>query len=152
MKIKILPFFFISLFCFSELNLEITKGANNPFSIAIIGFNENQRMGKEVLKVIKNDLLRTGEFNIFNEKDLLSFPKKEEDINFKDFKLLNMDYLIIGSIQIEDQYNIVATYDVYNVKRSIKIRNSKVFGIPKRIRQLSHYISCLLYTSPSPRD
>ena len=145
MKIKILPFFFISLFCFSELNLEITKGANNPFSIAIIGFNENQRMGKEVLKVIKNDLLRTGEFNIFNEKDLLSIPKKEEDINFKDFKLLNMDYLIIGSIQIEDQYNIVATYDVYNVKRSNKIRNSKVFGIPKRIRQLSHYISDGIY-------
>ncbi|GIS25004.1 MAG: hypothetical protein CM15mP126_2470 [Gammaproteobacteria bacterium] len=38
----------------------------------------------------------SGEFKIFDNDDFLSLPKDEDEIVFNDFRILNIDYLIIG--------------------------------------------------------
>jgi TolB protein len=89
--------------------------------------------------------MRTGEFKIFRESQLLSTPTNEEDIKFEDFKLLGIDFIIIGSLTNEDKFNVSASYQVFNVQKETKIRTSKVFGIPNKLRQLAHYISDGIY-------
>ena len=51
----------------------------------------------------------------------------------------------MGSVIEEDRSNISATYKVFNVKKESQIRSSKVFGVPNKLRQLSHYISDGIY-------
>tara|TARA_B100000035_G_scaffold300137_1_gene295474 strand:- start:1810 stop:3066 length:1257 start_codon:yes stop_codon:yes gene_type:complete len=140
---------FLLLVCFSsfissELILEITQGTEDPFRVAIIKFNGDNKAATEIDQIIKNNLMRSGEFKIFDNDDLLSLPKDEDEIVFNDFRILNIDYLIIGNL-INESSNIKAEYKVYDIRKGSKVRSSTVFGIPNKNRQLAHYISDGIY-------
>ena len=141
---KILVLLFFSNFLLSELILEITQGTEDPFRVAIVQFGGNEKIAKKINAVIQNNLARTGEFTIFNNDDLLTVPNEESEIVFNDFKILNIDYLIIGNI-LEDGLSITAEYEVFDIGKGLKVRSSTVFGIPNKNRQLAHYISDGIY-------
>ena len=129
----------------SELMLEITKGSDDPYSVAILNFSGSEDVSRAIQGVIINDLKRTGEFRVLEENQLLSSPSAEDEINYDDFKLLNIDYIVMASIIEEDANNLYASYKIFSVKKKLQIRTSKVFGIPNKLRQLAHYMSDGIY-------
>ena len=141
---KLFFLFLFSNITLSELILEITQGTEDPFRVAIVKFDGNTVIANNIDQIIKNNLTRTGEFAIFDNIDLLSVPKDENEIIFNDFKILNIDYLIIGNI-LSDKSNITAEYSVFDIERGSKVRSSTVYGIPNKNRQLAHYISDGIY-------
>ena len=145
MKKAILIFFLFSQPTISELVLEITKGSDDPYSIAIINFDGSKNISKEIVSIVSNDLNRTGEFRILKETQLLTSPSNENEINYDNFKLLNVDFIVMGSTSREDRSNLSVVYEIYSVNKKSKIRTSTVYGIPNRLRQLSHYISDGIY-------
>ena len=128
----------------SELILEITQGTDDPYRVAIVEFSGDKDIANNVVQILKNNLRRTGEFVIFSNEDLISTPKDENEIIFNDFKILNIDYLIVGNI-LNDRSNITAEYKIFDIKRGSKVRSSTVYGIPNKNRQLAHYISDGVY-------
>ena len=144
---KIFIFFLLPNLIFAELLLEITKGSENPYRVAIIPFQSDVSSVNNIVKVIKDDLLRSGEFYILDESMLLSIPTSIEEINSSEWKLLNIDFIVLGKISDEDNSSVKATYEIYDVSRKTKIRSSTVYGIPGRLRQLSHYVSDGIYES-----
>ena len=145
MKNFLLLFFIISQSIHSELVLEITKGSDDPYSIALINFKGSKNINNQISSVVINNLKRTGEFRILEDKQLLSSPVNQEDINFDEFRLLNVDFIVMGSTNQEDRNDLSVTYEIYSVNKRSKIRTSTVYGIPNRLRQLSHYISDGIY-------
>ena len=145
MKKALLIFFLLSQPICSELILEITKGSDDPYSIAIINFDGPKNINNEISSIVSNDLNRTGEFRILKDNKLLSSPKNQDEINYDDFKLLNVDFIVMGATFEEDKSNISVAYEIYSVNKKSKIRTSTVHGIPNRLRQLSHYISDGIY-------
>ena len=131
----------------AELLLEITKGSENPYRIAIIPFQGSSSSVNTIAEVFNSDLERTGEFYILEEEMLLSIPKTTEEINPSEWKLLNIDFIVLGEIASEENFGLKATYEIYDVNKKAKIRSSTVFGIPGKLRQLSHYISDGVYES-----
>ena len=144
---KIFIFFLLPNLIFAELLLEITKGSENPYRVAIIPFQSDVSSVNNIVKVIKDDLLRSGEFYILDESMLLSIPSSIEEIKPSEWKLLNIDFIVLGKISDEDNLSVKATYEIYDVSRKTKIRSSTVYGIPGRLRQLSHYVSDGIYES-----
>ena len=144
---KLLILFLIPNLIFAELLLEITKGSDNPYRIAIIPFASDSNVSNTIIDIIKDDLLRSGEFYVLDENMLLSNPQSSNDIKPDEWKLLNIDFIVLGKITDEDASSVKATYEIYDVNRSTKIRASTVFGIPGKLRQLSHYISDGIYES-----
>ena len=128
----------------SELILEITQGTDDPYRVAIVEFSGDKDIANNVVQILKNNLRRTGEFVIFSNEDLISTPKDENEIIFNDFKILNIDYLIVGNI-LNDRSNITAEYEIFDIKKGSKVRSSTVYGIPNKNRQLAHYISDGVY-------
>ena len=128
----------------SELILEITQGTDDPYRVAIVEFSGDKDIANNVVQILKNNLRRTGEFVIFSNEDLIITPKDENEIIFNDFKILNIDYLIVGNI-LNDRSNITAEYEIFDIKRGSKVRSSTVYGIPNKNRQLAHYISDGVY-------
>ena len=59
------------VFCASELFLEITKGSEDPFKVAMIPFDGSSSISIELDGVIRNDLIRTGEFSKLLDESLL---------------------------------------------------------------------------------
>ena len=145
-KISLLAILILPIFCASELFLEITKGSEDPFKVAMIPFAGSSIISKKLDAVIRNDLNRTGEFSMLDKRLLLPLKMEDEDINYQDWKLLGMDYVIAGKI-INDKNSIDVDYEIYDIQKKRKIRSSKVFGLPNQLRQLAHYTSDGIYES-----
>ena len=145
-KISLLAILILPIFCASELFLEITKGSEDPFKVAMIPFAGSSIISKKLDAVIRNDLNRTGEFSMLDKRLLLPLKMEDEDINYQDWKLLGMDYVIAGNI-INDRNSIDVDYEIYDIQKKRKIRSSKVFGLPNQLRQLAHYTSDGIYES-----
>ena len=128
----------------SELILEITQGTEDPYRVAILKFEGDQKVSNDIDKIIRNNLKRSGEFNLFANEDLLSLPTNETQVIFNDFKILNIDYLVIGKI-VQDGISISVVYDIFDINKGKKIRTSTVYGIPNKNRQLGHYVSDGIY-------
>ena len=131
---------------FGELFLEITKGSEDPYKVAMIPFEGNSRVSKQVNNIMRNDLIRTGEFSILDEELLLPVKMIEDELVFNDWKLLGMDYLVTGKI-VNENNSLDINYEIYDIHKKRKVRSSKVFGIPNQIRQLAHYTSDGIYES-----
>jgi len=145
-KISLFTLFVLPLFCASELFLEITKGSEDPFKVAMIPFTGNVSVSKKLNEVIRNDLSRTGEFSLLDERLLLPLKIENEEINYQDWMLLGMDYLVAGNI-VKEKNSIDVSYEIYDIQKRRKIRSSKVFGLPNQLRQLAHYTSDGIYES-----
>ena len=128
----------------SELILEITQGTEDPYRVAILKFEGDQKVSNDIDKIIRNNLKRSGEFNLFTNEDLLSLPTSETEVIFNDFKILNIDYLVIGKI-VKDGISISVVYNIFDINKGKKIRTSTVYGIPNKNRQLGHYVSDGIY-------
>jgi TolB protein len=143
-------FFFILLtlpsFSNAELFLEITKGSDDPFKVAMIPFQGSSSLSKQINRIILNDLKRTGEFSMLDEKLLLPLKMVDEELVYSDWKLLGMDFLVTGKIT-NSSGSIEVIYEIYDIYKQRKIRSSKVFGIPNQVRQLGHYTSDGIYES-----
>ena len=61
---KILALIVFSLNFHADLVLEITESASKPIKIAILEKNNNSLAGQEIVEIVRNDLLRTGEFDV----------------------------------------------------------------------------------------
>ena len=131
---------------FGELFLEITKGSEDPYKIAMISFEGDSRLSKQLNKIMRNDLIRTGEFYILDDELLLPVNFNNDELVYSDWKLLGMDYLVTGKI-VKLSNSVDITYEIYDVHKKRKLRSSKVFGIPNQIRQLAHYTSDGIYES-----
>ena len=132
--------------CFGELFLEITKGSEDPFRIAMVPFKGNLKISKQLNEIMQNDLIRTGEFFILDEDSLFPIKIVNEDLIYSDWKLLGIDFLVTGSI-LQSNNSLDINYEIYDISKKRKIRSSKVFGIPNQIRQLAHYTSDGIYES-----
>ena len=131
---------------YGELFLEITKGSEDPYKVAMIPFEGNSRVSKQVNNIMRNDLIRTGEFSILDEELLLPVKMIDDELVFSDWKLLGMDYLVTGKI-VNENNSLDINYEIYDIHKKRKVRSSKVFGIPNQIRQLAHYTSDGIYES-----
>jgi len=136
----------IPMLSYGELFLEITKGSEDPYKVAMIPFEGNARLSKKLNNIIRNDLIRTGEFSILDEELLLPVKIINDELVYSDWKLLGMDYLVTGTI-VKTNNSLDINYEIYDVHKKRKVRSSKVFGIPNQIRQLAHYTSDGIYES-----
>ena len=136
----------IPIMSYGELFLEITKGSEDPYKVAIIPFEGNTRVSKQLNNIVRNDLIRTGEFSILDEELLLPVKIINDELIYSDWKLLGMDYLVTGIITKANN-SLDINYEIYDVHKKRKVRSSKVFGIPNQIRQLGHYTSDGIYES-----
>ena len=87
---------------FAELLLEITKGSENPYRVAIIPFQGTNSSVNIIVEVLKSDLIRSGEFFILDEEMLLSIPSNIEEIKPSEWKLLNIDFIVLGNVIDEE--------------------------------------------------
>ena len=118
----------IPMMSFGELFLEITKGSEDPYKVAIIPFEGNTRVSKQLFSIMRNDLIRTGEFSVLDEGLLLPVKIINEELVYSDWKMLGIDYLVTGIIT-QDKNSLDINYEIYDVHKKRKVRSSKVFGL-----------------------
>ena len=141
---KILALIVFSLNFHADLVLEITESASKPIKIAILEKNNNSLAGQEIVEIVRNDLLRTGEFEVIANDELLSIPTNEDEVIQRDWLLLDVDSIVFVDVQIEEN-NLDISYSIFDISYNDTEDKRRVLGLPDSLRQSSHYVSDGIY-------
>ena len=141
---KILALIVFSLNFHADLVLEITESASKPIKIAILEKNNNSLLGQEIIKIISNDLSRTGEFKVIANDELLSIPTNENEVIQRDWLLLDVDSIVFVDAQSQDN-DLDISYSIFNISYNETEDKRRVLGLPDSLRQSSHYVSDGIY-------
>ena len=141
---KILALIVFSLNFHADLVLEITESASKPIKIAILEKNNNSLAGQEIVEIVRNDLLRTGEFDVVANDELLSIPTNEDEVIQRDWLLLDVDSIVFIDVQSEEN-NLDISYSIFDISYNDTEDKRRVLGLPDSLRQSSHYVSDGVY-------
>ncbi len=141
----------LSLFLFSgpsqaELTIEVVSGIDQQTRIAVVPF-EWKGSGlspTEFDQIISNDLQLSGLFEVIAPRNMLSFPSPDTDVNFRDWRILDADYLLVGSAEVVAG-RLVSEVQLYDVLSGRQVMARRITAGPQDGRDISHRISDLAY-------
>jgi TolB protein len=130
------------------LHIRITHGVRTATPIAVVPFawQAGGRPPFPVATVIAHDLVRTGLFRTLSSRDLVQRPSRPAQINFLNWKVLGMSYLVIGRVVPGHRpggWRLV--FHLYNVPAAHQVL---AFAIPtnrQRLRLSAHDASDLIF-------
>lgn len=132
---------------YGQLTIEITQGVDNPTRIAVVpmGWSGTQPLAEDVGRIVSDNLQRSGQFDPVARTSMLSFPSSDRDVFFRDWNMLNAEFLLIGNIEQRGGRYYV-TYHLYDVLAGRKvISDGKVDGGEAQLRDIAHHISDKVY-------
>ena len=84
----------------AELSIQITQGGDDPIPIAVVPFfmDSGSVLSEDVAQIVRNDLEQVGEFRALPLSNMISLPDEEQEVFYRDWRILAQDYLLIGKI------------------------------------------------------
>lgn len=137
----------LSLAARAELTIEITRGVDNPTKVAVVPLelSDSESLPENISQIINANLERSGQFATIPQRDMLSFPRREQDIHFRDWRVLDTEYLLVGNLERVDG-RIRVNYELFDVLNQRKVlRRQRVEGRESQLRAMAHHISDKVY-------
>jgi TolB protein len=146
MRYLMLCLIFVSAVSHAQLNLRVTKGVDNPTKIAVVPFAlSGGALAEDLAKIIGNDLQFSGQFEAIRADRMLSFPKSEAEVHYRDWKILGAEYLLIGSVTSQAG-RYYASYELFDVVQQKRVfAKLTVDGSEAQLRDMAHHISDKAY-------
>jgi TolB protein len=130
------------------IDITITQGVEQALPIAIVPFAWTGQPGTEPLDfhvTISNNLSRSGRFRPMNDTDLPQRPSRLEDVNFKDWRLLGMDNIVIGNLVQNADGNYTVEFRLLSVLTGRQVAGFRVTSAPRQLRRTAHRISDIIF-------
>ena len=127
-----------------ELTIEIDGGAVEALPIAVVPFDISGQFEINPAEIIKFDLSMSGKFLPLPEESMISTPTSFEAINFKDWRILGVENLVIGRV-MENDNGYVLVFSLIDVFRETELITRKISYKFDSFRKASHHISDLIY-------
>src|SRR5690554_5860140 len=119
----------------ARLTIEITSGMDNPTPIAIVPFAGSLGLSEDIQEIVSADLLRSGFFRPVPKTDMLSMPKSEAEVFYRDWRMLGASYLVVGQMtQQEGRYQL--QFELYDVLSQRKVLQKQVAGTDSQLRDI----------------
>lgn len=131
----------------AQLTIEITRGVDNPTRIAVVplGWNGSRPLPEDVSEIIAANLERSGQFAPVPRNNMLSFPAREADVHYRDWRVMGTEYLLIGNVE-ERGGRYYVQYHLFDILGQRKlISEARVDGSAGQLRDIAHHISDKVY-------
>jgi TolB protein len=127
----------------AQFVVEVTKGQSEAIPIAIVPFAsaEASALSFDVAQLVNDDLTRSGRFRTMDRKDMIDQPHSGANISFDDWRRLNNDYMLVGSIQASGTDRFTITYELYNVLTRQRMINYQISANKSGLRLASHQVA-----------
>ncbi len=127
--------------------IEVKRGTEARIPVSIVPFSVEHisQDGLQLSDIIEADLNGSGRFELIPRTDHLSQPHDLKSVDFKDWRLINAEALVIGRVinigngLVEVRFRLL---DVYREKQLV----GQKFRVPVgKIRKVAHQISDIIY-------
>jgi TolB protein len=120
-------------------------GNDKPIPIAIVPFAwSGGALPQDVSKIVNDDLSHSGEFEVMPVANMLSKPHSLGEVNFNDWTMMKIDYIVVGSITASGG-KYTAQYELIDVLKKQTIYAGTVSASADGLRKASHKISDRIY-------
>lgn len=136
----------VSSLAHAQLNIQITRGTDNPTRIAVVPFGApGLSLSEDIADIISKDLEFTGQFAAIPRNDMLSHPTREADVHYRDWTAIKSEYLVVGSVELRAG-RYYASYELFDVLAQKKVlARITVDGNENQLRDIAHHISNKVY-------
>ncbi len=132
----------------AQLNIEITRGVDNPIPIAVVPFQASgvSPGTEDVARIVAADLEQVGEFRALARENLLSLPSEQSEVFFSDWRVLGQDYLLVGKVTGTPGSQLVRVqYEFFDINRELLLAGEILTGSISQLRDIGHEISNVVY-------
>ncbi len=132
----------------AEMTIEITQGVSGALPIAIVPFGlaPNVVLDQDVSGIVQADLVRSGRFKSVDENDFITRPHEGGEVNFRDWRLLDVPYLLIGKVSSREEGFFDIQFQLFDVFKSEELEGLTLHKVTQdRLRGAAHQISDLVY-------
>ena len=147
-KIAILLIVLLPLTAQAELSIQITQGVDNPIPIAVVPFawQGSGVLSEDIEQIVINDLEQVGEFRALSPANMLSMPTQEDQVFYRDWRVLAQDYLLVGKIDRAPGSQLVQVqYEFFDINRETKLAGEILTGSVTQLRDIGHEISNVVF-------
>ena len=138
---------FIATPSFAQIAIQIDRGYDNPKKIAVVAFGRgpNVPTNEEIADIVSFDLARSGQFAPIDKANMLSQPTRQDQVFYRDWKVLGADYLAIGNATMLPSGQVEVSYTLFDVVSQRQMASQKHTASPAGMRDIAHRISDSIY-------
>jgi TolB protein len=127
--------------------VEVTRGQTEAIPIAVVPFSSAEAAAAsfDVAQLVSDDLARSGRFNAMDLKDMIDQPHTGANIAFDDWRRLNNDYIVVGSVQASGADHFTITYELYNVLTKQRLLGYQITSNRPGLRLASHQVADMVF-------
>lgn len=131
----------------ADLTIEITQGIQGALPIAIVPFSWDGAgtPPQDVSTIVANDLRRSGRFAPLPNSDLLAHPHQGSEVNFKDWRALNVENLLIGRVRAMGPDSFVVEFQLFDVFKGVQLAGYSIPANTANLRRTAHRVSDIVY-------
>jgi len=132
----------------ADLTIEITEGVQGAIPVAIVPFHwpdEGASLPEDVGAIVAADLARSGRFRILPERDMLSRPTSGAEVDFRDWRTLGQDALVVGQVQPNGPDGYLVQFQLFDVLRGEQMAAYSVPTSTRGLRLTAHQIADIVY-------
>jgi len=132
----------------AALTIEITQGVEGAMPIAVVPFGWSgtaPAVPENIAAIISADLSRSGRFIPLPDRDLVSHPTEAGQVQFLDWRVLNVDNLVIGQVREARPGQYTVQFQLFDVFRGKQLIGYNFNSNREDLRRIAHHISDLIY-------
>ena len=139
----------LALPAFAQLEITISSGSARAIPAAFVPFGWQGAPGStapfDVAGLIEQDLRNSGYFEPLDRRDMISRPTQAAQVNFQDWRIVDVDMLLIGQMTQTgtDQFEIA--FQLFDVIRGTAIVQNRLPTTRDRLRADSHRIADMIF-------
>jgi len=132
-------------FSWAQLTVQIQKGADKPISIAVVPLGwSGPALPEDIASIVSSDLKRSGQFAPLGTGNMLGMPHEAGEVVFRDWRALNVDWLVIGKV-VPLQNGYTVQYELFDVINQREVMLDREVGYNDSLRDVAHHISDKVY-------
>jgi TolB protein len=133
----------------ARITIEITEGTEGTAPVAVVPFAwqgpAGQSAPEDMAAIIEANLRRSGRFSLLKREEMLSRPSSSVEVNFKDWRLLGSDHIVIGKIRPTDRDEYLVQVQLVDILRQKQLAGFSYPVHKNSMRRLAHQVSDVLY-------
>lgn len=131
----------------AALEIQITEGATGAVPIAVAPFKTGQSVPRsfDLTSIINADLRGTGMFKPLSPEDMLAKPSRPEEVTFRNWRAVKVDYLVVGSIKAKDKNRYSIQFSILDVHQQSVLAGFRVVAGKRQVRDVAHTIANRIY-------
>jgi TolB protein len=131
----------------AQLTVQITQGVTDPIPVAVVpfGWPGEGAAPWDVAATVRADLERSGRFKALPRTDMLEFPHAAGEVDAANWRLLKVDYVLVGRLVPLADGRFDVQYELVNVLTGQRLLGEALPAGREALKLASHRVSDAVY-------